>query len=172
MDLELTGEVSKLGHPYFISKVVDRIWGKGIHKIGRVTYQSAGYVARYTLKKANKLDYEKLNIEQEKLYMSKGIGKKYFEDNFEDIYQYDVINLNTEKGLIKLQPPRYFDRLYEKQNAEHLEAIKKNRIVNAKFNLTASVQEAGVGYVKLLGNKDHILHERVKSLKRIVKDNK
>lgn len=171
-DLELTGEVSKLGHPYFISKLVDRIWGKGIHKIGRVTYQSAGYVARYTLKKASKLDYEKLNIEPEKLYMSKGIGKKYFEDNFAKIYKYDVVNLNTEKGLLKLQPPRYFDRLYEKQNAEHLEAIKKNRIVNAKFNLTASVQEAGVGYVKLLGNKDHILHERVKSLKRIVKDNK
>ncbi len=104
MDLELTGEVSKLGHPYFISKVVDRIWGKGIHKIGRVTYQSAGYVARYTLKKANKLDYEKLNIEQEKLYMSKGIGKKYFEDNFEDIYQYDVINCQ----IVKLSATKLF----------------------------------------------------------------
>ncbi|WP_342223500.1 hypothetical protein [Spiroplasma endosymbiont of Asaphidion curtum] len=105
-----------------------------MHKIGRVNYQSAGYVARYILKKANKLAYEELGIEPEKLFMSKGIGKKYFEDNFEDVYQYDVINLSIDKGLLKLQPPRYFDRLYEKQNAEHLEAIKKIALLMRNLN--------------------------------------
>ncbi len=70
-----------MGYPYFVSKLIDKIWSKGIHKISSVTYQSAGYVARYTLKKVKKLDYEKLCIEPEKLYMSKGIGKKYFEEN-------------------------------------------------------------------------------------------
>lgn len=171
-DLELTGEVSKLGHPYFVSKLVDKIWNKGIHKIGRVTYQSAGYVSRYTLKKAKKIDYEKLGIEPERLFMSKGIGKKYFEENKEHIYKYDVVNLNTDKGLIKLQPPRYFDRLYEKQNSEHLQEIKNARIVNAKHNLVSRVENSGIGYVNLLGNKQHILHERVKALKRNVKDKK
>lgn len=171
-DLELTGEKSNLGHPYFVSKLVERIWGKGIHKIGRVTYQSAGYVSRYTLKKVKKLDYEKLGIEPEKLYMSKGIGKKYFEENKEHIYKFDVVNLNTDKGLIKLQPPRYFDRLYEKQNSEHLQEIKNARIVNAKHNLVSRVENSGIGYVNLLGNKQHILQERVKALKRNLKDKK
>lgn len=171
-DLEPTGEVSNLGHSYFVSKLVDKIWGKGIHKIGRVTYQSAGYVSRYTLKKVKKLDYEKLGIEPERLFMSKGIGKKYFEENKERIYKYDVINLNTDKGLLKLQPPRYFDRLYEKQNSEHLQEIKNARIVNAKHNLVSRVENSGIGYVNLLGNKQHILHERVKVLKRNVKDKK
>lgn len=171
-DLELTGEVSKLGHPYFVSKLVDKIWNKGIHKIGRVTYQSAGYVARYTLKKLSNLDYKKLGIEPERLFMSKGIGKKYFEENKEHIYKYDVVNLNTDKVLIKLQPPRYFDRLYEKHNSDHLQEIKNARIVNAKHNLVSRVENSGIGYVNLLGNKQHILHERVKALKRNVKDKK
>lgn len=172
-DLISIGERSNLGHFYFESKLIDRIWGKGIHKIGRVTYQSAGYVARYTLKKVGtKLDYEKLGIEPEKLYMSKGIGKKYFDEFKDQIYKYDVVNLNTDKGLIKVQPPRYFDRLYEKQNSEHLQEIKNARIVNAKHNLVSRVQNSGIGYVNLLGNKQHILHERVKALKRNVKDKK
>lgn len=171
-DLEPTGERSNLGHPYFVSKLVDKIWNKGIHKIGRVTYQSAGYVARYTIKKLKNLDYEKLGIEPEKLFMSKGIGKKYFEENKEHIYKYDVVNLNTDDGLIKLQPPRYFDRLYEKQNPERLQEIKNVRIVNAKHNLISRVENSGIGYVNLIGNKQHILHERVKALKRNVKDKK
>lgn len=171
-DLEPTGEVSNLGHLYFVSKLIDKIWNKGIHKIGRVTYQSAGYVSRYTLKKVKKLDYEKLGIEPEKLFMSKGIGKKYFEENKEHIYKYDVVNLNTDKGLIKLQPPRYFDRLYEKENSEHLQEIKNARIVNAKHNLVSRVENSGVGYVNLLSNKQYVLHERVKALKRNVKDKK
>lgn len=171
-DLEPTGERSNLGHPYFVSKLVDKIWGKGIHKIGRVTYQSAGYVARYTLKKVKKLDYEKLGIEPEKLFMSKGIGKKYFEENKEHIYKYDVVNLNTDKGLLKLQPPRYFDRLYERENSEHLQEIKNVRIVNAKHNLVSRVESSGVGYVNMLSNKQYVLHERVKALKRNVKDKK
>ncbi|UZQ29486.1 MAG: hypothetical protein OHM56_09970 [Spiroplasma phoeniceum] len=102
--------------------MADRIWGKGIHKIGRVTYQSVGYVVRYTLKKLrSKLDYEKLGIDPEKLYMSKGIGKNYFDEFKDQIYKFDLVNLNTDKGLLKVQPPRYFDRLYEKQNSEHLQ---------------------------------------------------
>lgn len=171
-DLELTGEKSNLGHPYFVSKLIERIWGKGIHKIGCVTYKSAGYVSRYTLKKVKKLDYEKLGIESEKLFMSKGIGKKYFEENKDHIYKYDVVNLNTDKGLVRLQPPRYFDRLYEKQNSQHLQEIKNARIVNAKHNLVSRVENSGIGYVNLLGNRQHILHERVKALKRNLKDKK
>ncbi|UZQ30587.1 MAG: hypothetical protein OHM56_03370 [Spiroplasma phoeniceum] len=124
-DIIHTGERSNLSHFYFFSKFVDPIWGKGIHKIGRITYQSAGYVAHYTLKKlGTKLDYEKLGIEPEKLYMSKGIGKNYFDEFKDQIYKFDVVNLNTDKGLFKVQPPRYFDRLYEKQNSKHLEEIK------------------------------------------------
>lgn len=171
-DLEPTGEKSNLGHFYFVSKLIERIWGKGIHKIGRVTYQSAGYVARYTLKKASILDYDKLCIAPEKLYMSKGIGKKYFDDYFEEIYKYDVINLKIDKGLQRFQPPRYFDRLYENINSQHLEEIKNARIVNAKHNLVFRVENSGIGYVNLLGNKQHVLHERVKSLKRVIKDKK
>lgn len=171
-DLEPTGEKSNLGHSYFVSKLIERIWGKGIHKIGRVTYKSAGYTARYTTKKLKSLDYKKLSIEPEKLFMSKGIGKKYFEENKEHIYKYDVVNLNTDKELVKLQPPRYFDRLYEKQNSKHLEKIKNARIVNAKHNLVSRVENSGIGYVNLLGNRQHILHEKVKALKRVVKDKK
>jgi hypothetical protein len=171
-DIEPTTERSNLGHRYFVSKLIDRIWHKGIHKIGRVTYESAGYVARYTLKKASTLEYNKLCIVPEKLYMSKGIGKQYFDDHFEQIYKYDVVNLNTSKGLQRFQPPRYFDRLYEKKDPQHLQEIKNARIVNAKHNLVSRVENSGVGYVNLLRNKQIVLHERIKSLKRNVKNKK
>lgn len=42
---------NKLGQPLYRSPTLDKLWGKGICIIGEVTYQSAGYVARYCMKK-------------------------------------------------------------------------------------------------------------------------
>lgn len=39
------------GDPYYTSKELEDLWGLGNVVIGRVTYQSVGYTAKYCLKR-------------------------------------------------------------------------------------------------------------------------
>lgn len=63
------------------SKQAAELWGRGFIEIGEVTPSSAGYVARYTLKKLSgkkALLYQERKIEKEKaICISRGIGAEY-----------------------------------------------------------------------------------------------
>ena len=47
--------ISKHGDQYYTSETLNRIWGNGYVIIGRLDYESAAYIARYTMKKLQKL---------------------------------------------------------------------------------------------------------------------
>lgn len=165
-DLVDTGEKNEIQQPYFISPLIDKLWQKGIHKIGYVTFESAGYTARYTLKKLSKVDYEKIKVMPEKLYMSKGIGKKYFDEHWQEIYKYDTVYLQTNKGMIKTQPPRYYDRLLEKKDPILLEQIKAIRVSRAIEKLKNDMLNSPCSFSQKLGNKQREIFNNMKSLKR------
>lgn len=160
---------NKLGQMTYISKIIDELWGFGFHTLGTVTYESSGYVARYCMKKASKLDYEKLGIEPEKSRVSKGLGKPYFEDHWEDIYKYGKVYFKTDKGLQSVNPPQYYDRLMKKYDPVGLEFVKKYRSVWAKNNLDNRLTQLDRTYVEDLEVRRLYNHERVKSLKRNLK---
>lgn len=105
------------GQPYFVSKLITSLWPYGIHILGPVTWQSAAYVARYTMKKAthgfDKSWYSSANIvpEYQSMSLKPGIGYQYFLDH-PDIMDYSTFNVATPQGGRRMSPPEYFKRKF------------------------------------------------------------
>ena len=120
--------VNNLNQPTWELKKLSDIWGMGYVNIGRVTWQSAAYVARYTLKKAFKKDklwYEMQGMLPEYIVWSNGIGKQYFLDNYEKIYKTDSVPITSKIGLLK--PPRSYDRMLKEIDPKLFAEIKRKR---------------------------------------------
>lgn len=115
---------------YYSSDMLNRIWGYGNTIIGAVTFESAAYIARYTLKKKYGQDGEKwkneYQIEQEFLRMSlkPGIGYKFYEQFKDDIYPHDYLII---RDGIKCKPARYYNKLYQKSNPQEYEELINKR---------------------------------------------
>lgn len=129
-DLEHIGSNFQ-GDEYFHSDIIEKIWGKGFVVIGRFSWNTAAYTARYVMKKRkgpdSKLEYLSFGLEPECARMSRkpGIGVEYFQEHFEDIYQNDELilpNGNTVK------PPRLFDSYYKEIDPKRMAKIKSNRL--------------------------------------------
>jgi hypothetical protein len=135
---------SQSGHILYESALLDRLWQyKGFANIGDVTFESAGYVARYCLKKQKNKDYTFVdgydeetgeitkmhNLNPEFIGMSQGIGKKWYEA-FKGDTDKDYLVQNGFKNKI----PRYYDKLREKEDPDSLEVIKQKREQKAKEN--------------------------------------
>lgn len=128
---------NKRGDMLFTSEHLEKIWRFGKCWLGSVTYQSAGYVARYTLKKAGKQfdagHYQKLNLETgeiidvhpefQRMSRRPGIGHAFYERFKSDIYPSDEVIVEGKS----LKPPRYYDRLLERENPARLAKVKIHR---------------------------------------------
>lgn len=101
------------------------IWGNGFVTIGELTFESAGYVARYCMKKitGEKKAEHYGNKNPEFALISKGIGREWFKKYKTDCYPKDFVTLNGRK----MKPPIYYDYLLDKENPKALERIKASR---------------------------------------------
>lgn len=112
---------------HFTSKKMSEHWPHGHCCFTKLTYQSAAYIAGYALKKI----YGDIAAEHyrarkpEFITMSRrpGIGGKWLASYYGDIYPHDQFNLNGKT----LHPPRYYDKLYGRMDAESMECIKLER---------------------------------------------
>ena len=117
----------------YTSKELEDIWGMGRVAVGNVTWESCAYTARYVTKKiTGKISeevYKILGVEPEFVRMSRkpGIGRQYYDENWEKIYLTDELWLQTKNGVKKAKPSRYYDKLFDIDNHEELEAIKERR---------------------------------------------
>lgn len=114
---------------YYTSEFLSTKWNKGYVIIGGVSFESCSYVSRYIMKKQKGKGadvYERYNISPEFIRMSRNpaIGKKYFEDNYEDIYPADIIVCSGGKLS---SPPRYFDNLMNDLDEELMSNVKQKR---------------------------------------------
>lgn len=150
-DRRLVG--SRNGFNYFDSEILSELWGKGLCRIGDVTFESAAYVARYVTKKmvapsTAKLDSIGDSLDPETLrklraaraavdrhyggrlpeytQMSKqdgGIGKGFFEKFQGDMYPRDYVVFEGKQ----LKPPKYYDSLFELQQPSVMDLLKMRR---------------------------------------------
>ncbi|AXH77655.1 MAG: replication initiator protein [Microviridae sp.] len=115
------------GNPVYTSEFLDDIWGFGSVKVGAVTFDSAGYVARYTMKKLgdNKLSQVYDGLEPEFFLMSRrpGIGSDWAKLFYREWYQGDYSVVNGRK----VKPPKYYDSLVEKLSPSTLHSVKECR---------------------------------------------
>jgi len=113
-------------HPLYRSEELETLWKGGQCEIGEIGFDSAAYVAGYTMKLKQNL---KPGQEREYLTMSRrpAIGKQWIEKNMKDVYPRDEVI--TRPGN-KNKPPRYYDQQLEKLNPQLLKTIQANRQAN------------------------------------------
>ena len=117
------------GDQLYTSEVLDALWGKGYTLYGKVTVQSARYVAKYCIKKVNgKLapeHYGSRSPEFTVMSLKPGIGSGWFEKFQSDVYPSDFVVLRGKKR----SPPRFYD---DRINSDDLKLIKAERLKKAQ----------------------------------------
>lgn len=130
----------------YTSEELAGLWGHGLVSLGMVTFQSAGYVARYTLKKVHgpdAVDHYRGRV-PEYLTMSRrpGIGRGWIERFGKEVAASDTLVVNGHE----CKPPRYYDSVLEKKDPRRLAEIKETRAREAreksKVDSPLSVKEA------------------------------
>lgn len=133
--------VSGRGKGAYSSEELARYWTKGFNAVGAVTPQSAGYVARYCLKKVTGVladeHYKRVDPETGEVYwllpeyahMSTrpAIGKVWFDLYGSDVVAYDGVHVDGQRAAA----PRYYDKLRERSDAERLREHKLKRRLSA-----------------------------------------
>lgn len=129
------------GVKYYTSEKLAQIWGHGFCLIGDVTLASAGYVARYNLKKitgpAAGAAYQFVTpdgviVDRRPPFsessLRPGIGYEWFQRYHSDVFPCDYM---VHAGR-KFPVPRYYTKLYEALSADDAEAVKKVRRAGMK----------------------------------------
>lgn len=143
LDFEDKTHFRRIGeHNLYISDELNEIWGHGQTSIGSLTYESAGYTASYVLKttlgkgcpRYCNLDDETgelLPLQQPFAVMSlkPAIGLKWLHAYSDDIYGHDK-DFVVLKGR-KLPVPKYYDKIYDTIDGDHLASIKSKRKLDA-----------------------------------------
>lgn len=171
-DLRQIGR-NKLGMPLYTSDLMTETWGYGHVTIGRMTWQTAAYVARYTLKKANGQtdeQYEQLGLTPEYTVMSRmpGIGHEYLLRHSNDIYTDDEVvlpALSKDKPNVQ-RPPKYFDRVYQAIDPKTVAKVKSRRAEVAQIMQAEKLAKTDLDEAAYLTLAEKATSERVKKLIR------
>lgn len=124
---------SAAGSMVYSSPSLAAIWQQGFASVGELTFESAAYVARYCLKKVSGRDADahytrvddatgeiyKLEPEFAHMSLKPGIGASWFKKYNSDVYEHDRVIM---RGL-KMQPPKYYDKLLLKLRPESHEFV-------------------------------------------------
>lgn len=117
------------------SKLLEQIWDHGNSEIGACTFQSAGYVARYIMKKQNgargKAHYGKRIPEYTDMSRNKGIGYTWFQKYKTDVFPSD--ECITPDGR-KMPAPKYYRELLLREDPQLYEKLRDVRVEKAKNN--------------------------------------
>ena len=127
------------GEPIYCSELLDSVWPFGFHEIGSCTFESAGYVARYAMKKVtgkNAVEHYTrycpwtntwFEVTPEFALMSRrpGLGKDFLECYETDFYDRDECPI-PGRGVFGT-PPRYYDKVFGEKYPEYFEEVKQER---------------------------------------------
>lgn len=177
MDKEYWKEGSD-GDSVYISKTLEKLWGKGFCTCGSITGRSAGYVARYVGKKFDgKKDpdvYKRETHDETRepfYYISKefglmskkpGIGKPWF-DKYANDCRKDFLMIEGNKVAI----PKYYKTLMEEYDKEVEKKNKRERKRKRK-----ELEKRGEFTERRLNEKRKVKNAQIKLLKRGAEDAK
>lgn len=122
-------------NPIYSSIQLAKLWTFGTHEIGNLTYKSAAYTARYSLKKIggdkadehymrqSPVDGQFYRVASEFLVMSRrpGIGKPWFDRYKADFFPSDFLIIDGRK----MKPPAFYLKLLAEEEAAKLKRARK-----------------------------------------------
>lgn len=169
-DLESIGR-NQHGTPLHDSKTVRRLWGLGLTEVDKLTWESAAYCARYTVKKLGKSEtdfYEEMGLTPEfsRMSLKPAIGRQYLDDHMEQIYENDEIFISTAQGGRKVKPPRYYDQKFDDIYPEKMAQIKCNRKEVAEKAQKTRLSQYGGTYFELLAMQEEKVKAQNRKLRR------
>lgn len=157
------------GDPIWTSPELQELWSTedpisgekipiGNVQIGKVTFRSISYVARYTLKKVNKdFDsswwYAAQGMAQEQIMMSDDLGLWYYEENKNEIYKRDIVPVMDNNGNF-CRPPRSYDRRYKKEYPTEWLKVVARRKEAMKSAIKSEEQQTDMTYQELNYSKE------------------
>lgn len=133
-DKELIRYSKKYNTFLYTSKSLYDIWSYGNVSVGKFSFASGAYVARYCMKK---IDSDLISNDDFRYYKDgrlapfllqstrPGIGAFYFEQFKDSIYSVDRLIVDSHT---KIKVPRYYDKLLERSDPERYAAVKAARI--------------------------------------------
>ncbi len=160
----------------YLSQELSDLWGKGFITIGDVSFQSAAYVARYTLKKltpgqtqlsrANfKNRYERIDTKTGEVVSRKpeyatmsrapGIGSAWLKKYRSDVYPSDEV---IHKGK-RFRPPSFYDEQLDEEERKIYKAKRLQQALKHEDELTGERLEI----------KEYIQQQKINLLKRNIK---
>ena len=138
--------VNSFNQPLYKGLYFEKYWPYGFVTVGALSFESCAYVARYCMKKHKGRDacyYDDLGIEPESCCMSNrpGIGRRWFEDNYKNIYLNENGNVVDsiyfppsaflDSKAKRLPIPSYFDDLLEDISPDVYNKVKSTRQLKA-----------------------------------------
>lgn len=132
------------GFKYYLSESLSNLWPFGNHLISDLTYDSAGYIARYVLKKITgdaAVDAYKDKVPPY-VTMSRrpGIGTPWIEKYLENVYNHDRVVVKGHECL----PPRFYDEVLKENYPEWFDYIKEQRAARFSDDLNNTLQRLNV----------------------------
>lgn len=151
---------------------ISKTWPNGYVVLAKGSYETAGYIARYVLKKRVGIDrefYERYNIDPPFINMSRrpGIGLPYLDKVTELIVSDDGIDdivISTEKGSKRITVSGYMlDKLAKvyPEIVDKTKDIRREVMEQRKFTM---MQQSDIPYLDQLGRNGEILEAKTKSL--------
>lgn len=177
-DLRIIGR-NELRQPIFSSAKLEKIWGKGFVSIGELEFESAAYVARYTMKKqkgkeakARRERFQNFNevvdgkpIVQPfaRMSLKRPIGKQYMLDNMGRFVQNGCTYIRDGKKVLM---PRYFLRLVEKTDPDLFPdyQMKRERFISIKIR--SQKVRSFVKMSEISANAEKVKREQIRALRR------
>lgn len=164
------------GNELHVSEELNSLWPQGFSTIGRVTFESAAYVARYITKKITGrmaeqyYEYEDENGEfigrqPEYVTMSRrpGIGKGWYDKFKTDLFN-GILPVGNRNGeLVVSSPPKFYLSKLELEHPEHFSRIKTEKRVKGEKRAWDNTYER-------LAVREIIQYEKLKNCKRNYED--
>lgn len=169
---------SPSGKKIYTSEILDSLWRDragnsiGFATTGDVTFNSAGYVARYIMKKklgaGSEEDYQEIDretgeiIEKEKEFthmsLRPGIGSGWYDKYKSDIFPHDICVVNG----VAMKPPQYYYKKLEKENGFLYDEIQFRRHGRAVEKSPDNTEERLLTKEKVLVSKIALLKRELK----------
>lgn len=122
------------GDQSYSSECLSDLWGQGMVEFGNVTFDSAGYCARYAAKKLvhghdGEHDFEPISKKSSKY----AIGRLWIEKYWPEVFESGIVRLSNG---VKCGVPRYYERWFrENHPEEYLDYLirVKSKVTEAAF---------------------------------------